>query len=291
MRKRRAKRKKDIRDFPADRSPLTAHPSAAQAALLIFAKAPLPGQVKTRLCPPLTPDEAATLHGTFVLDILERSKDAQKRARLAFDRYLSCSPSADHVYFKILGARHGVGLETQTGEDLGARMLHAFETLFARGYSRVVMVGTDIPSLPAHLLNEALERLDAHEVVLGPALDGGYYLIGLVRPIPHLFRGVPWSTPDVLSVTQKIAAGLGLRLALLAPQRDVDRLEDLQAVMEECGLEVRGKGSAEMQQKKARSSPLASDRSPLTPLVSKRTAGVLHALAKRLRGRTESGKL
>lgn len=237
------------------------HGKTAEAALIIFAKAPLPGQVKTRLCPPLTPDEAATLHGTFVLDVLERSGDAQRRARVAFDRHLCCAPSADHVYFKILGARHGVGLDTQTGEDLGTRMLHAFETLFARGYRRVLVVGTDIPTLSPGLLNEAVEHLDDHDVVLGPALDGGYYLIGLTRPVPELFLDVPWSTADVLAVTQRIAAGLNLRVVLLAPQRDIDRLEDLQAVIAE------------------------DARAPQASALSKRTAGVLHTLAKRLRTR------
>lgn len=228
--------------------------------MIIFVKAPIPGQVKTRLCPPLTPDEAATLHGTLVLDVLERSGEAQRRARIAFDRYLCCSPSADHVYFKILGARHGVGLDTQTGEDLGERMLRGLESLFARGYRRVVMIGTDIPTLSPRLLNEAVERLDDHDVVLGPALDGGYYLIGLTRPVPELFRDVPWSTPDVLSVTARIAARLNCRVALLAPQRDIDRLEDLQALIEERASGGRG-------------------------AVSKRTSGVLHTLATRLRER------
>lgn len=259
MGKRLGKRRRIGQDFPSDRSPLSTPPSATQAALVIFAKAPLPGQVKTRLCPPLTPDEAATLHGTFVLDMLERSGDARKRARVAFDRYLCCSPSADHVYFRILGARHGVGLDTQTGDDLGARMLHAFETLFTRGYRRVVMVGTDIPTLSPRLLNDAVERLDDHDVVLGPALDGGYYLIGLTRAVPELFREVPWSTQDVLPVTQKIAARHNLRVALLTSLRDIDRLEDLQALIEECASGV---------------------------ALSKRTAGVLHALAKRLRARS-----
>ncbi len=279
-------RKKRQQRYRAASSPSTPHANAAQAALIIFAKAPLPGQVKTRLCPPLTPDEAATLHGTFVLDILERSRDAQNRARVAFDRSLCCSPSADHVYFKILGARHGVGLDTQTGVDLGARMLQAFETVFARGYRRVVTVGTDIPTLSPRLLNEAVEQLDEFDVVLGPALDGGYYLIGLTRVVPELFREVPWSTPEVLPVTQRIATGLNLRVALLAPLRDIDRLEDLHGLIEEAGLEAPGARPAAEHD---RSRPLATRPLPRATQLSKRTAGVLHTLATRLRARpTES---
>ncbi len=258
---------------------------AAESAVIIFAKAPIPGQVKTRLCPPLTPDEAATLHGTFVLDVLERSEDAQRGAPVAFDRHLCCAPSADHVYFKILGARHGVGLDTQTGEDLGARMRRAFETFFARGYRRVLIVGTDIPTLSPRLLNEAVAQLDDHDLVLGPALDGGYYLIGLTRPVPELFRDVPWSTSDVLPVTQRIAAGLNLRVALLAPQRDIDRLEDLQALIQECTSGVRGEASGVGKQSRSGSGPITPHASRLTQAVSKRTAVVLHTLANRLRVR------
>lgn len=242
--------------------PLAPNPSGS-AALIILAKAPLPGQVKTRLCPPLTPDEAATLHGSFVLDVLERSRDAQRRARVPFDRYVWCSPSADHVYFKILGARHGVGLDTQRGDDLGARMLDAFETLFARGHGRVVMVGTDLPTLPPRRVNEAVERLEDHDVVLGPATDGGYYLIGLRRVVPALFRDIPWSTPNVLARTRSLAAEQRLRVALLAPERDIDRLGDLQALIEACASG-------------------AGDRH-----VTKRTGGVLHTLAQRLRTRQQ----
>src|SRR5574341_2076570 len=103
------------------------------AALILFAKAPIPGQVKTRLCPPLTPDEAASLHGSFVLDALERS-----RGIAGLDRFLACAPSADHVFFKIMEERQSVGLMSQVGDDLGARMSHALAAAFAQGYRHVL---------------------------------------------------------------------------------------------------------------------------------------------------------
>src|SRR5687768_11662215 len=110
----------------------------ADDALVLFAKAPIPGQVKTRLCPPLTDDEAASLHGSFVLDALERSGQAAIRgvAKQApkFDRFLACSPSSDHVFFKILEERNGVHLINQIGDDLGARMEHTFAEMFRIGY-------------------------------------------------------------------------------------------------------------------------------------------------------------
>jgi uncharacterized protein len=235
------------------------------AALIIFAKAPIPGQVKTRLCPPLTADEAATLHGSFVLDTLERSKAAIAKFKLPLDRYLACAPAAGHVFFKILEERHGVTLIDQIGDDLGARMHHSFASLFSKGYQRVLLIGTDVPSLPLDNYSHALALLNSHELVLGPALDGGYVLIGLKRPAPDLFAGIPWSTDRVLAFTQEKAARLGLTTALLPAWRDVDTIEDVQALIEASVLDAK-------QPKKDQ-------------VFSSRTAGALQLIAKRLRAR------
>jgi hypothetical protein len=239
--------------------------STQRAALVIFAKAPIPGQVKTRLCPPLTPDEAATLHGSFVLDTLERTKAAAAAFKLAFDRYLACAPSSAHVFFRIMEERQGVRLIDQVGEDLGARMAQIFEILFARGYKRVFIVGTDTPSLPLERYQQALAALELHDLVLGPALDGGYYLIGLNRPIPDLFTGIPWSTDQVLKLTQEKAGQLGLKSALLTPWRDIDTIGDLEALIEASATDAK-KPKHEQS-------------------FSSRTAGALQLLAKRLRTR------
>src|SRR5689334_19422314 len=107
---------------------------------MIFAKAPIPGQVKTRLCPPLTPDEAATLHGSFVLDQLERTKAAIAAFRLPATRLLACAPSSSHVFFQIMAERHNVSLLDQDGTDVGARMHAAFVHAFAQGYKRTLLV-------------------------------------------------------------------------------------------------------------------------------------------------------
>lgn len=248
--------------------PLTPHPSpltSHHAALVVFAKAPVPGQVKTRLCPPLTPDEAATLHGSFVLDTLERTKAAVTQFKLPFDRYLACAPSSTHVFFKIMEERQGVKLIDQTGDDLGTRMAQTFESLFAHGYKHVLIVGTDVPSLPLELYKQAMTLLDSHDLVLGPALDGGYYLIALNRPVPELFTGIPWSTDQVLRLTQEKASMLGLKSALLPPWRDVDTIDDLQALIEASTLDAK---------KPKRDQSFSS-----------RTAGALQLLAKRLRSR------
>ena len=244
---------------PSDRK------QTASAALVIFAKAPAPGQVKTRLCPALTEDEAATLHGSFVLDTLERTKAAASSFKLSFDRVLACAPSSQHVFFRIMEARHGVTLLDQEGDDLGGRMRHTFDQLFARGYRQVCLVGTDVPSLPLTHYRDAFAALSRHDLVLGPAIDGGYYLIGLTAPHPALFENIPWSTDQVLALTQQQAAAEGLKTALLPPWNDVDTLDDLHILIDDC---------------------IADKKRPKKERVySTRTAGTLELLAKRLRER------
>ena len=250
---------------PSPTSPHTSHLTPQRTAVVIFAKAPIPGLVKTRLCPPLTPDEAATLHGSFILDALERTKAAVAQLKLPIDRYLACAPSATHVFFKIMEERQGVKLIDQVGDDLGARMNQAFQTLFAQRYRQVLLVGTDVPTLPLDHFKQALTALEPHDLVLGPALDGGYYLIGLKRPAPELFADIPWSTDQVLRRTQEKAATIGFKASLIEPWRDVDTLADLEALIEACAAEA----------KKPK-----NDRA-----FSSRTSGVLQALAKRLRSR------
>lgn len=250
--------------------PVAAWPRS-DSALIIFVKAPVPGQVKTRLCPPLTPDEAASLHGSFVLDMLERSRPPTgtrphrgARGGWRWDRFVACSPSPEHAFFKVIEERYGVRLLAQRGEDLGARMARAVAEVFALGYRHVVLIGTDVPTLPATAFDEAFALLASHHVVLGPAADGGYYLLGLRQAAPELFMDIPWSTDRVLALTRRKAAALGLSAALLQARRDVDTPDDLRALIEEASAGLRAEAAA------------ASSLSP-------RTAGVLRLLAHRLR--------
>ena len=221
--------------------------------------------MKTRLCPPLTPDEAATLHGSFVLDMLERTTVAAAKLQLPFHRYLACAPSSELVFFKIMEERQSVRLLDQIGEDLGQRMHRASVDLFAKGYKQVIIVGADVPTLPLSVYQDALAILDRSDLVLGPALDGGYYLIGLKRPAEQLFTGVPWSTDQVLAVTQQKAKTLGLTVELTTAWRDVDTIADLQSLIAEC----------QEDNKKPK-----QDRT-----FSVRTAGALQLLATRLKTR------
>src|SRR5947208_5052106 len=163
-------------------------------ALIVFAKAPIPGEVKTRLCPPLDPDEAASLHGTLVLDAVERSKGLAGASL-----YVAGTPDLAHPFFKVLEGRYGAKLLPQRGPDLGARMKWAMQDAFEQGAQEVLLTGTDLPTLPRAHLVEALTLIKRHDVVLGPTADGGYYLIGLRKMVPVLFDGIAWSTASVFA--------------------------------------------------------------------------------------------
>ena len=222
-------------------------------AVIIFTKAPIPGTVKTRLSPPLTPDEAATLHGTLVLDAIEWAKGLPEVAL-----YIAGAPDIAHPFFKVLEGRYGARLLPQEGDDLGARMSGAIEKAFALGHRRVILTGTDLPTFTRSHLTQAVDHLTTHDVVLGPTTDGGYYLIGARGPVPELFQGIAWSTPTVLEATRKTAAAQGLSVALLSECQDLDMVNDLTAFI----------------------SLVGKDKN-----LSKRTSGALKLIANRLKER------
>jgi len=199
-------------------------------ALIVFAKAPIPGEVKTRLCPPLDPDEAASLHGTLVLDTVERAKGLAGASL-----YVAGAPDLAHPFFKVLEGRYGAKLLAQRGPDLGARMKWAMQDAFEQGAEDVLLTGTDLPTLPRARLMESLTLIKKHDVVLGPTADGGYYLIGLRKMVPALFEGIAWSTAEVFADTKKKIEDAGLSLGLLPECRDLDTLEDLKVFIGLCG--------------------------------------------------------
>lgn len=193
------------------------------ALLIIFAKEPRPGHVKTRLSPPLSPEEAAQLYHSFLVDILEEmGRVPNVRLALAF------SPAAAQGFFRTL-APPGMDLFPQEGRDLGERMARACARGFAAGYSPVLLRGSDTPDLPAAVVAEANEVLAAghFQVVLGPATDGGYYLVGLTAPQSCLFQGPAWSSNSVLSSTLKTARQQDLAVHLLPSWSDIDTHGDL----------------------------------------------------------------
>ncbi|MYC27295.1 MAG: glycosyltransferase [Nitrospira sp. SB0662_bin_26] len=221
-RRDRRKRRGDPSSGPA----AGRRPVPAEGAIIIFAKAPVPGTVKTRMCPPLIPDEAASLHGSLVMDAVERTRSLR-----GFDVFLACTPGMDHPFFQTLAARYRIRLCDQVGEDLGQRMDHALTAAFNRGYAHAVLVGTDIPNLAARHYERATALLQTTDVVLGPTEDGGYYLVGAKHPVPALFANIPWSTGEVLAQSRARADRAGLVVGLLDPERDLDTFDDIRAFL------------------------------------------------------------
>jgi rSAM/selenodomain-associated transferase 1 len=193
-----------------------------EPALVYFAKAPLPGTVKTRLCPPLTPAQAASLYQAMLQDVLA---GAQPKAVRSF---VYGWPPAELAALESLVPR-GLPVRPQHGVDLGERMARCFAELFAAGHMPIVLRNTDSPDLPAPFVEQAFEALrGAHaDVVLGPDRGGGYYLVGLRQPAAELFVGQPMGGATVFAETCARAEALGMEVLTLQVHDDVDRVDDL----------------------------------------------------------------
>lgn len=196
--------------------------------LLIMAKTPHPGAVKTRLCPPFTLGLAADLYRAFLRDTITLGASLP-----GTDLGIVHPPSADDSALRSLLPPDAL-LWPQEGDGLEAGLSGAFERAFAADYRRVVVMSSDSPTLPAAALEEAFAALDDHDVSLGPTLDGGYYLIGLARPARRLFEEITWSTDTVYGQTLARAAEVGLRVHATPPWHDVDGAADLAILAEHC---------------------------------------------------------
>ncbi len=186
-----------------------------------MAKAPVPGYAKTRLIPALGEVRAAALAGR----LLEHAMTQALEAHIG-PVELCCAPDSRHPAFVRQGARAGVELSEQGEGDLGARMQRAFaRRLFSDG--QALMIGTDAPALDAQTLRRAAAALATHDAVFVPARDGGYALIGLMRPAPALFEAMPWSTAEVMALTRARLAECGLSHTELPPLHDIDEEADL----------------------------------------------------------------
>ncbi len=190
--------------------------------LILFGKAPVPGTVKTRLCPPLSPREAAGLYSCLLEDA------AEEAGRLrGVRRYIFFAPPEGEAYFRA-GTFSAFHIRPQAGSDLGERMERATLAAFAGGARRVVVIGADCPALSGGIIRSAFRELsNAAGAVFGPAEDGGYYLVGLGEPAPFLFRGIEWGSPTVLATSLSRCRDAGIPYALLPGKSDVDTAEDL----------------------------------------------------------------
>jgi rSAM/selenodomain-associated transferase 1 len=181
--------------------------------------------VKTRLADDVGPSAAAEIYWQMGLKIVAATVGSGHRTVVWF------SPAEEATYVREwLDGVARLEFRLQVGLNLGARLIHAFGCHFADGAGRVVIIGTDCPGVDRRLINQAFTALGEHDVVIGTALDGGYYLIGLAAPQPALFRSIPWSTPAVAAQTRTRAHALGLSCHLLRPLRDVDTARDARAL-------------------------------------------------------------
>lgn len=191
------------------------------AALIVFLRSPELGRVKTRLAATVGDARALQVYKALLHHSLEQASS------------LSCSKAAwyaDGIPSPDISKPYGFTAHTQQGDDLGDRMEHAFLTAFEAGHGPVVIVGTDCPGISEQLLRDAFVALDQHDAVIGPARDGGYWLLGLKRMTPAVFTGKTWSSDSVRSDTIADLDRLGLSYTLLPELIDVDTEQDLKDV-------------------------------------------------------------
>ena len=194
------------------------------SALIVFAKQPEPGAVKTRLTVTLTPEEAARLYEAFLRDALNQYQALDVDVRLYF------SPPVESIPEDLIP--EGVSLHEQQGPGLGARMKIAFVESFAEGYEKLVIIGTDHPTLPTAFIEQAFEALEQpFSICIGPSDDGGYYLLGMNDFYPEVFHDMRYSHADVFEQTLERAGRTAAHLTLLPPWYDVDTPDTLRRLV------------------------------------------------------------
>lgn len=220
-------------------------------AMAVMAKVPRAGAVKTRLVPPLTAAEAEALSGTFLADITANIVQAGTVAPIS--GYVAYAPAGAEAGFAGLlapGTRlvlaDGAPQTEAAVSGIGRSLLHATRALLATGAEGVCLVNADSPNLPTAFLVEAADAVlrPGTRVVLGPAEDGGYYLIGLQAPVPRLFADISWSTPVVAAQTVARAQELGLEVVMLPPWYDVDDAASLARLQGELAARTGAAGGA-----------------------------------------------
>jgi len=192
----------------------------------VFVRNPVTGGVKTRLVPPLTAEAARSLYAAFLRDLFARLPQAKVRPTI----FYSGERSEDLTGL----VPEPWPLVAQRGADLGARMAEAFAHLLTEPGSRAVLIGSDSPDLPISHLKRAFQKLKHRDVVLGPAVDGGYYLIGLRAGAPRLFEGIVWGSSSVFASTVERIRSEGLSLGLLPAWYDVDDAASLEFLRAMC---------------------------------------------------------
>jgi rSAM/selenodomain-associated transferase 1 len=196
-------------------------------AIVIIAKEPKPGSVKTRLTPPLDPQTASKIYHNLLLDRIEQVESLK-----GADHFVAYYPKSSLQFFQNI-ISSSFSLLPQKGKDLGERLSNIFSDLFKEGYERIVIMDSDSPNLPSRHISEGLRRLNEADLILGPCEDGGYYLVGLSSNMPQIFQGIPWSTSEVTKLTIEKARAMDKNISLLEKWYDVDTIEDLRRLRTE----------------------------------------------------------
>ncbi len=199
-----------------------------QERLIVFARTPKPGKVKTQLCPPLSPEQALQLHCASIADTLER---LLKVSRSGLEYWLCLSEALEHPEELEIPSKYEIRIQTE--EDLGGCLETAFRQAFDDGAERVVALGSDSPTLPLSSIYEAFQELSWQDVVIGPVPDGSYHILGSSSFVPELFHHVSWASRMVLQQTAKALKRSGKGFSLLVEWYDIHTDADLVRLSEE----------------------------------------------------------
>lgn len=197
-------------------------------ALVIFSKYPEPGKVKTRLAQSIGFELAAITHRYFIQQILQQNTMQTEQ----YDTYCAVTPVEKLSQFSKEFTGCFAYFPQLNAPDLGARLEHATQFIFAKNYKKVAIIGTDSPGMPVDYVQLAFQKLEKDDLIMGPTTDGGYFLIAMKKNNPSLFAEIRWSTAYTLQDTLKVAATEGLKYSLLPEHFDVDEASDLQHLIE-----------------------------------------------------------
>lgn len=186
--------------------------------LLIFIKNPEPGDVKTRLAASIGNQKAYQVYLKLLSHTLKSAAGVDVNRQVWYSSYVDSDDFISELDFKK---------RLQQGENLGARMLYAFKTGFDKGYRKIVIIGSDCPDVTPSVIEQAFEELTENDIVIGPSIDGGYYLLGMKKMCKELFRDIDWSTERVMGQTLERVNNLSLSIYRLPELNDIDTVEDL----------------------------------------------------------------
>lgn len=186
--------------------------------LLIFIKNPEPGKVKTRLAETIGEEKAYQVYRRLLQHTLKAAAGVDAARQVWYSSFIDGDDGISETVFEK---------KLQQGNDLGGRMSHAFEAGFKRGAGKMVIIGSDCPDISPEIIEQAYHALKTKEIVIGPAKDGGYYLLGMNHYYPELFTGIEWSTGRVLSQTMEKTRKTSLGVYLLPELTDIDTKDDL----------------------------------------------------------------